>query len=117
METIDPFDVAWTVTDPIGRDVFMLKSIAKMREVAGKHSSDIERLDVSGVRKVVEEPDEIAISSSIPTRDIYYRKEDDREHPYARAVVDFSDGERGIVISYSRYKHQVKSSGTRWPEK
>lgn len=112
---VDPFDVEWTTTDPIGREVTMLKSIVRAR--ADKHAVPPEFLAVRDVRVVVEEPTRIDESASHACRNIYYRQESDEEYPYARAVVDFkSDPNQGYVISWSRYETPVSSYGVIWSE-
>lgn len=110
---VDPFDIKWTESDPIGRDAVMLKSIIDARESAGKHDSDIERLSPDEVREVISDPDRIDYSAKSQTRDVYYKVDSTKEHPFSRAVVDFRN-ERGIVISWSRYKKTVSSFGVKW---
>lgn len=110
---VDPFDVDWTVTDPLGRDVTMLKSIEHMR--AEKHDVPPEFLATDDVRVVIEEPTRIDASVSHATRNVYYRHEAEMEYPYSRAVVDFRDDPgSGYVISWSRYETPVSSYGVIW---
>lgn len=112
---IDPFDIEWVVEDPLSRDVIMSKSIIKARESAGKHPFPPEHLDVFDVKEVVSDPDFIEPSISKPKRDVYYKVISSEPHPFSRVVVDFSkDAERGIAISWSRYKHTAQSTGRKW---
>lgn len=110
---VDPFDVDWVVTDPLGREVTMLKSIEEMR--ADKHAEPPELLETDEVRMVIEEPTRIDESVSHATRNVYYRHETEMEYPYSRAIVDFGgDQNSGYVISWSRYKAPVSSYGVIW---
>ena len=112
---IDPFDVEWSETDPLDREVTMLKSIVDMRERMGKHPDPPEFLSSDGVREVVSDPDRIDESVSSAFRDVYYRTELEEEYPHARAVVDFRDDpQRGVVVSWSRYETPVSSYGVKW---
>lgn len=113
---VDPFDIMWTDGDPIGRDVVLLKSVVDSRK--GVHPSEEEHLPTEKIKDIVTDPDRIDISSSIPTRDIYYKYEPEYPYPYARVVVDFKhDENKGFPISWSRYEHPVSSSGVRWKKK
>lgn len=115
ISSVDPFDVEWSVTDPLDREVTMLKSIAERRERLGKHAEPPEFISTDDVREVIEEPDRIDESTTHAFRDIYYRTETDEEYPYSRAVVDFKgDPEKGIVVSWSRYETPVSSYGVIW---
>lgn len=110
---IDPFDIRWTVTDPLEREVSMLRSVERARE--GKHPEPPEFLSSDDVKVVVEDPDRIDESVSSEYRDVYYRRETDEEYPYSRAVVDFRDSAtRGMVISWSRYETPVASYGVKY---
>lgn len=110
---VDPFDIDWKVTDPLGRDVTMLKSIEKMR--ADKHALPPEFLATDDVRVVIENPTRIDESVSYATRNVYYRREPEMDYPFSRAVVDFRDDpDRGYVISWSRYETPVSSCGVIW---
>lgn len=112
---IDPFDIDWAVTDPRGKEVVMLKSVERARELMGKHASPPEFLSTDDVKTVVEDPDRIDESVSHTDRDIYYRVEGEEEYPYSRAVVDYCDNaDRGIVVSWSRYETPVSSYGVIW---
>ncbi|GEM_PF-3033507 len=113
--SIDPFDVAWSTTDPLGREVTMLKSVARAREALGKHLVPPEFLSTDDVKIVIEDPMRIDESVSSSTREIYYREEPEEEYRYSRAVVDFKNGsEHGLVISWSRYQKTVSSYGVIW---
>lgn len=112
---IDPFDVEWSETDPLDREVTMLKSIVEMRERLGKHADPPEFLSTDGVREVVSNPDRIDESVSSAHRDVYYRMDSEEEYPYSRAVVDFRDDpQRGVVVSWSRYETPASSYGVKW---
>ena len=114
-ETVDPFDVEWSTTDPRGRKVTMLKSVAEARESIGKHQVPPEFLSTDDVRVVIEDPNRIDESAQIAFRDIYYREEPEEEYRYSRAVVDFrKDPNHGTVISWSRYQSPVSSYGVVW---
>lgn len=113
---IDPFDIIWVDTDPLGREVVLLHSVVDKRKNA--HPSAEEHLPIEKIRDIVTDPDRIDISSSIPTRDVYYKREPEYPYPYARAVVDFRhDENKGHPISWSRYEYPVSSSGVRWEKK
>lgn len=112
---IDPFDIEWVESDPLERDVVMLKSIKQAREFAGKHSTTEEFLSTEEVRRVVSDPDRIDMSSSDPDRDLYYEEKSEYTNPYAKVVVDFSmSPEKGVAVSWSRYDHPVSSHGVRY---
>ena len=112
---IDPFDIEWVETDPLDREVLMLKSVKQAREFAGKHSSTEEFLSTDDVRQVVSNPDRIDFSSSNPDRDLYYEVKTEYTNQYARVVVDFrGDPSKGVAISWSRYEHPVSSHGIRY---
>ncbi|MDK7723942.1 hypothetical protein QP551_04420 [Slackia exigua] len=105
---MNPYDIEWTVTDPLDRRISMYKSIVDIRQ--GKHSVPPEYLPTDEVKELIADPDRIDESSSHSTRDIYYKEDTEKEFPYARAVVDFEDAEDdGCIISWSRYKHPVSS--------
>ena len=107
---IDPFDIEWKEEDPLGREITMLKSIAEAR--SGKHTEPPEFLGTDDVRAVVSEPDRIDRSISKSSREIYYRVDKDADCHYSRAVVDFEKSDKsGIVVSWSRYRQPVSSSG------
>lgn len=113
--SLDPFDIEWSEPDPLGRDVIMSKSVIRWREASGKHPFPPERLEPCEAREVISDPDRIDESASHETRDIYYKVYENEENPYARVVVDFKDNEnRGIAISWSRYRHPVSSYGAKW---
>ncbi|NJE80694.1 hypothetical protein E0L17_05055 [Olsenella sp. SW781] len=112
---IDPFDVEWSETDPLDREVTMLKSIVELRERQGKHPDPPEFISTSEVRTVVSDPDRIDESATHEFREVYYRNESEEDYPYSRAVVDFRDNpQRGIVVSWSRYEAPVSSYGVKW---
>lgn len=111
----DPFDIDWTETDPFGRDVMMLKSIAAAREKMGKHPVPPEFLSTQDVRVVISDPDRIDESAQKADRDIFYKIEEEEDHQYSRAIVDFRDDpHKGIVISWSRYKMPAASYGIKY---
>lgn len=112
---VDPFDIDWTETDPFGRDVMMLKSIAAAREVMGKHPVPPEFLSTQDVRVVISDPDRIDESVQKADRDIFYKIEEEENNPYSRVIVDFRDDpNKGIIISWSRYKIPVASYGIKY---
>lgn len=113
--SIDPFDVEWIESDPLDRDVIMLRSVHEAREGLGKHAGPPEYLSTDDVRVVVSDPDRIDESVRSESRNIYYKSDTEQEYPYSRAVVDFrGDSRRGVVISWSRYLHPVASYGVLW---
>ena len=112
---MDPFDVEWSTTDPLGREVTMFKSVARVRETLGKHVMPPEFLSTDDVKVVIEDPMRIDESASSGTREIYYREEPEEEYRFSRAVVDFKNGPRhGLVVSWSRYQRPVSSYGVVW---
>lgn len=112
---VDPFDIAWSTTDPLGREVTMLKSVAKARESIGKHLVPTEFLSTEDVKVVIEDPMRIDESVRSSAREIYYREEAEEEYRFSRAVVDFrQDSKHGLVISWSRYQRPVSSYGVIW---
>lgn len=112
---IDPFDVMWNTTDPLNREVVMLKSVARHRDSLGKHSMPPEHLSVMDAKSVVNDPDRIDESVSYGSRNIYYQVDNAEENPCARVVVDFKgDVKKGTVVSWSRYKKPVASYGVVW---
>lgn len=105
----------WVEPDPLGRDVYMSRQVVKAREAAGKHPYPPEHLAVEEVRDIVADPDFINRSTSHELREVYYKVVETEENSYARLVVDFGNCEnRGIAISWSRYKHPVQSGGLVW---
>ena len=113
--TVDPFDTMWVESDPLGRDVVMSRQVVKAREAAGKHPFPPEHLETEEVRRVVTEPDFIEESISNAERNVYYKVSETEENPFARVVVDFGNCEnRGIAISWSRYKHTAQSYSRIW---
>lgn len=113
---VDPFDIDWIESDPNGRDVLMLKSIAAAREFVGKHQ-DGEYLSTMEARCVIRDPDFIEKSVSRPDRHNYYLVDESRTNPYARVTVACYDDENsGIAISWSRYKKPVSAAGRIYPK-
>lgn len=112
---IDPFDIDWTETDPLGREVMMLKPIEAAREMMGKHPVPPEFLSTQEVRVVISDPDRIDESAQKADRDIYYKIEAEEDYQYSRAIVDFHDDpHKGTVISWSRYEKPVASYGVKY---
>lgn len=110
MGSIDPFDIDWKVNDPLDREIVMLKSVKNAR--ASKHAEPPEYLSTEDVKSLVSDPDRIDESSHMINRSMYYCFDDSMDHRCARAVVDFSESPaRGVVVSWSRYKNAVSSSG------
>lgn len=104
----DPFDIEWRTADPLGRDIFLRKSVADAREAASKHVGD-EFLPRDEIRGIVEDPARIDLTQKSPRHsEIYYSDADEsKPHPYARVVVRFEDDRKGEAISWSRYKEHV----------
>lgn len=112
---VDPFDIDWTETDPLGREVMMLKPIEEAREKMGKHPVPPEFLSTQDVRVVISDPDRIDESVQKADCDIFYKIEEEEDHQYSRAIVDFRDDpHEGIIISWSRYKMPVASYGIKY---
>lgn len=112
---VDPFDIDWTETDPLGREVMMLKPIEEAREKMGKHPVPPEFLSTQDVRVVISDPDRNDESVQKADRDIFYKIEEEEDHQYSRAIVDFRDDpHKGIIISWSRYKMPVASYGIKY---
>lgn len=93
----------------------MLKQIIAAREAAGKHPFPPEHLSVDEVREVVSRPDFIEASVSHPHRELYYTESKTEENPFARVVVDYKGCDnRGIAVSWSRYKHTAQTVERIW---
>lgn len=110
---VDPFDIEWVESDPLDRNVVMLKSLIAARESAGKHTGQ-EYLSPEEVRDLIRDPDRIDESAQRISSDVYYQRDSSYTNPYARAVVRFNDEENGIVVSWSRYKKPVSSYGVKY---
>lgn len=112
---VDPFDIDWTETDPLGREVTMLKPIEEAREMMGKHPVPPEFLSTQDVRVVISDPDRIDESARKANREIYYKIEELEDYKYSRAIVVFQDDpHKGTVISWSRYEKPVASYGIKY---
>lgn len=105
----DPFDIEWKCEDPLGREVILLKSIVEARR--GKHTSTSEHMNLEDIRRTVTDPDEVHVSDSSDTREIYYCTDSDYTNQRRRVIVEHKNAP-GIAISWSRYVHEVKNQGT-----